>query len=243
MNESQLVSVKSRIDKLVQRDKNVKSRKSQARCLCLAPESSLRKDLWLQILTTTKLLPPTPISTDLRELPSSFNGYELADRKLVPTYKLSENGIINLRQSLYQISIDRPELTYFPELWPMTAVLLHYLPTNAAVASVNSLMKYQYFLAQTKFEWLQRCLSIRFLIAESKFKDLCRMYSPECVKTAFLLWIIAVWNLPFTHLVCVIDCFLVEGWKVFYRAGLVVSLLLLTPSTCRLDHLSCAQHE
>ncbi|TPP62190.1 hypothetical protein FGIG_10035 [Fasciola gigantica] len=45
---------------------------------------------------------------------------------------------------------------------------------------------------------------------------------PSEVRISLARWPVALWHLPFGYLVRLIDCFLLEGPKVFFRAGLLL---------------------
>ena len=179
---------------------------------------------------------------------SSMAGYELCNQLLLPTFMLNPNGQVCLRTILHKIAITRPELVYAPQLWPLLAMLLHYHSPSIARGILLTLIDKSDFLIQTKASWKEHCLALgelawsrsssmeNFLppkLSNSEKKSHSSNNSPLIAENRIHLarWIFAIWQLPMDYIVRLIDCFLIEGPKIFFRAGLLVSCGLFTPRT------------
>ncbi len=155
-------------------------------------------------------------------------GYELADRRLQTTFHLNARGRAIHLSLLHEISVSRPQIIYAPQTWPLLALLLHYLRPKEALASLCALLDAPEMIAQSKGEWRDRCLALEQL-GEAGFSKKSYKRFPkgdEEARNQLAAWPIFVWELPFECLVPLIDCYLVEGPKVFFRVGLVVSYRL-----------------
>lgn len=153
-------------------------------------------------------------------------GYELADRQLVPVYALTAEGQSMLRAVLHRVAIQRPDLVYAPQLWPLLALLLHYHSATVAHACLLALLNQPGMLAQTRSEWKGLCVALEQLGPPDRPALL--PFSPSRSGSVGELsdiahWAFSVWRLPLAYLVPMLDCFLMEGRKVLFRAGLQVS--------------------
>uniref|UniRef100_A0A336LWN7 CSON004065 protein n=1 Tax=Culicoides sonorensis TaxID=179676 RepID=A0A336LWN7_CULSO len=124
-----------------------------------------------------------------------------------------------------------PDITYSPSLYPITAILLHYMSEEECYHCLASLIaaKEKVFITQTKllFEvtW-KTVMQISKKHAKPAIMYLTRLCTGQKVERLFtdwMWWILS--SLPFTHLVRVMDCFLHEGIKVFYRVALAILIL------------------
>ncbi|VDM26308.1 unnamed protein product [Hydatigera taeniaeformis] len=175
-------------------------------------------------------------------------GQEWADRRLQPTYHLNARGQAIHLAVLHDLAVSRPHVVYAPHVWPLTALMLHYLRPRTALACIRALLDAapDERVAQSKSLWRSRCLALEALL-DSKSSALLHWsllnLSPveeegggrgkvggkkkESAKQkqsdALAAWPIAVWFVPFECLVPIVDCFLAEGVKVLFRMGFVVS--------------------
>ncbi|XP_063703122.1 GTPase-activating protein skywalker [Culicoides brevitarsis] len=124
-----------------------------------------------------------------------------------------------------------PDITYSPSLYPITAILLHYMSEEECYHCLASLVaaKEKVFITQTKllFEvtW-KTVMQISKKHAKPAIMYLSRLCTGqkfERLFTDWMWWILS--SLPFPHLVRVMDCFLHEGIKVFYRVALAILIL------------------
>uniref|UniRef100_A0A0X3PIB8 TBC1 domain family member 24 n=1 Tax=Schistocephalus solidus TaxID=70667 RepID=A0A0X3PIB8_SCHSO len=260
--------------------------------MCLIPVSHpIRKQLWPRLINLrfgTSLAVTQPDGTDASvgaptpcpsshhssDTPSSLTGYELADRRLQPTYWLNARGRATLLSLMHEVSLSRPELVYAPQAWAVLALLLHFHPAAEALACLLALLDQPDLLVQSKADWRAVCLAMEHLgaagFAGSRAIGILRHHQaafqspgspnrkgePETVTTPdnqkrtlttstattttttttddevlaldpnpryqLATWAVAVWLLPFECIVPLFDCFLVEGPKVLYRAGLLL---------------------
>uniref|UniRef100_A0A095AWC9 TBC1 domain family member 24 n=2 Tax=Schistosoma haematobium TaxID=6185 RepID=A0A095AWC9_SCHHA len=171
---------------------------------------------------------------------SLLAGYEFSNQMLLPTFFLNTLGQNCLRTILHNIFIDRPELVYAPQLWPLTALFLHYMPITVVRKCILTLLDQPGILIQTKSDWKEHCLSLEelaylcnllrrdsqkrtiLMTSKSNEKNVSATCKEDERRLQLARWCLLLWKLPFEHLVCLIDSFLLEGPKVFYRAGLVI---------------------
>ncbi|KAH8871331.1 TBC1 domain family member 24 [Schistosoma japonicum] len=170
----------------------------------------------------------------------SLAGYEFSDQMLLPTFLLNTHGQKCLRTILHNIFIERPQLVYAPQLWPLTALFLHYMPISNACKCILTLLDQPGVLIQTKSDWKEHCLSLEqlaylcnllrrdkakhliSLVFKSNESNVRTVYDANVGRLQLARWCLLIWLLPIEHLVCLVDSFILEGPKVFYRAGLVI---------------------
>ncbi|CAH8572477.1 unnamed protein product [Schistosoma margrebowiei] len=222
------------------------------RNLNLPPSHPIRKSLWSQLLSTKYSInlqisdssihnnDISPTSVTNIDGSSLLAGYEFSNQMLLPTFFLNTLGQNCLRTILHNIFIDRPELVYAPQLWPLTALFLHYMPITVVRKCILTLLDQPGILIQTKSDWKEHCLSLEelaylcnllrrdsrkrtvLLTSKSNEKNVSVTCKEDERRLQLARWCLLLWKLPFEHLVCLIDSFLLEGPKVFYRAGLVI---------------------
>ncbi|VDP93001.1 unnamed protein product [Echinostoma caproni] len=170
-------------------------------------------------------------TTDADSSTSELAGYELSDQLLLPVFFLSEAGQKRLRDILHQVARGHPELVYVPQLWPLLALFLHYHSAPIARACLLGLLRQSDLITQTKAAWIVHSLALErlglqgFASKEAKQMTKHKMeLNPNEVRISLGRWPVALWHLPLGYLVRLVDCFLLEGPKVFFRAGLLVSV-------------------
>ncbi|XP_072034372.1 LOW QUALITY PROTEIN: TBC1 domain family member 24-like [Amphiura filiformis] len=146
----------------------------------------------------------------------------------INTYKLSEDGKKQLTKLLCVMHHTRPDINYCPFLPSIASLLLHYMDTEQAFDALSALLgsqRYKYleqtFIGFEAFRISFTKLVIKFASPAHKW-IVQRGDDPEKVYEGWVWWVL---DLPFTHLVRVIDVFLVEGLKIFYRIGLAIVVL------------------
>ncbi|XP_036362769.1 GTPase-activating protein skywalker-like isoform X2 [Octopus sinensis] len=152
----------------------------------------------------------------------------LGDHKISTPYFLNNLGLEEVEKILGIISHTNPDISYCPVLQCLVSVLLHYMEPSDCFNTVYNLFrsKAQFYLPMNKsshnaIKLVMRDLSKKY--ARSAHSYIQRhSKSTETVFHDWLWWIFR--DLPFHFLVKVIDCYLLEGYKVFYR----VSIVLLT---------------
>ncbi|CAL8086016.1 unnamed protein product [Calicophoron daubneyi] len=171
---------------------------------------------------------------------SEMVGYEISDQSLLPVYLLNNKGRMCLREVMHQIVVRHPEIVYAPQLWPLVALLLHYHSADVSRECIQVLLQQSHMLVQTKTDWKEHCLALERigfsgLISRSsrrRWKSKPGSLSPSPTKLhpntqynaslCLAQWAYAVWQFPLEITVRIIDCYLVEGPKILYRAGLVL---------------------
>ncbi|XP_021701792.1 TBC1 domain family member 24 isoform X4 [Aedes aegypti] len=130
-----------------------------------------------------------------------------------------------------------PDITYSPTLYPITAILLHFMSEEECYHCMASLVapKDKVFITQTKLLYEVTWKTV-MQIAKKHAKSavlylsrLCPGQKSERIFMDWCWWILG--GLPFPHLVRVMDCFFHEGIKVFYRVALAILILFHKHST------------
>jgi len=182
-------------------------------------------DMVNQVFGTTELpekpimLPPFVDSTHCMPYHLTRKGRSVADR------------IVNV------LGYACPDITFSPILYPITAVLLHFMSEEECYHCLATLVasKEKVFITQTKLlhevTW-KTVMQIAKKHAKSPVAHLQRICPGQKLERIFMdwcWWILA--GLPFQHLVRVMDCYFHEGIKVFYRVALAILILFHKQST------------
>ncbi|XP_055613159.1 GTPase-activating protein skywalker-like isoform X4 [Uranotaenia lowii] len=124
-----------------------------------------------------------------------------------------------------------PDITYSPTLYPITAILLHFMSEEECYHCMASLVapKDKVFITQTKLlyevTW-KTVMQIAKKHAKSAVLYLTRLCPGQKSERIFMDWCWWIMGgLPFPHLVRVMDCFFHEGIKVLYRVSLAILIL------------------
>ena len=155
---------------------------------------------------------------------------------------------------LHDLAVSRPDIVYAPHVWPLAALFLHYLQPRTALLCLHALLDdaSDERVTQSKSLWRSRALALKaylddkslailpwrlFYFSSSEEEESKRRRrtarwgklggDKQIQSDALAMWPIAMWFVPFECLVPIVDCFLVEGVKVLFRVGLVVSPLQL----------------
>lgn len=146
---------------------------------------------------------------------------------------LTSSGVARAERVLAVIHYCHPTITYSPTLYPLTALLLHYMNEEEAYCCLSALLRSRKvnFVVQTRCEfeigWLTM-ISLSRKHTGSAVRHLSRSVAPgETMNSVLADWL--AWTfcfLPFRHIVRIVDCYLVEGSKILYRAALALLLLL-----------------
>ncbi|XP_043480110.1 GTPase-activating protein skywalker isoform X1 [Leptopilina heterotoma] len=176
-------------------------------------------DMVSQVLGTTELpemsimLPPFVDSTHCLSYNLTRKGRSVADR------------IVSV------LGYACPDITYSPSLYPITALLLHFMPEEQCYHCMASLVaaKEKMFITQTKllyevtWKTVEQITKKHVKSAAAHLTRNCSGSRAERIYMDWIWWILQL--LPFQHLVRVMDCFLHEGIKVFYRVAMAIILL------------------
>ncbi|XP_011634999.1 TBC1 domain family member 24 isoform X1 [Pogonomyrmex barbatus] len=130
-----------------------------------------------------------------------------------------------------------PDITYSPSLYPLTALLLHFVPEEECYHCMATLVaaKEKMFITQTKLLYEVTWKTVEQITkkhVKSAAVHLARHCSGSRAERIYMDWIWWILQLlPFQHLVRVMDCFLHEGIKVFYRVAMAIILLFYKHSS------------
>ncbi|XP_043194236.1 GTPase-activating protein skywalker-like isoform X2 [Amphibalanus amphitrite] len=148
-------------------------------------------------------------------------------------YALSERGVWSAERVMAVLYYNNPTITYAPSLYPTCCLLLHYMDEADTYNALSMMLrnKKQGYIVQTKrdFEISWKILiklcrkhaktSVHFLQQEARAGE-----NVDHVLADWLAWLFCF--LPFAHAVRLMDCYLMEGEKVLYRAAMALVLLV-----------------
>ncbi|CAD6185300.1 unnamed protein product [Caenorhabditis auriculariae] len=137
-----------------------------------------------------------------------------------PTF-IGEEGLLHLLTVVERL---RPDITAAPMLFPLAALMLHFMEDADGFACINYLLCTSGFMMKTVLQWQAAPYTIMALIKKHKAKSYNvlkrRVGSSEddvlarCVGN-WLHWIFH--GLPLAYVCRVVDCYLVEGHKFLGR--------------------------
>ncbi|XP_052057616.1 GTPase-activating protein skywalker-like isoform X2 [Mytilus californianus] len=199
------------------------------------PNHLCRETLWMQICKY--------LHKAKGDVYTELEGDLLGDRKIkdiqlpsfvdfdnLVSYHLSEDGVQQLHKILAILHHTNPDITYSPLLYPLLGLFLHYMtPSDAYNCIYGLLTSKETFIIQTKVAYeaskrVMRDLTKKF--AKSAYVHLVRNCNTKDIDTVFDSWLWWLFSgLPFHYLIRVVDCFLLEGVKVFYRTALSILIL------------------
>uniref|UniRef100_A0A8D9DY28 TBC1 domain family member 24 n=2 Tax=Cacopsylla melanoneura TaxID=428564 RepID=A0A8D9DY28_9HEMI len=168
-------------------------------------------------------------TTELPEKPIMLPPFVDAAHRL--PYHLTRKGRSVTDRVVCVLGFACPDITYSPAIYPIAAMLLHFMPEEECYNSLTSLVscKHRTFVTQTKllYEVTWRTvmhISKKHVKSASAHLTRHRQGSRvERIYTDWVWWILQ--GLPFNHLVRVLDCYLHEGIKVLYRVAMAILLL------------------
>lgn len=147
----------------------------------------------------------------------------------VPRYCLNKAGLNSVKKILLCLGKYFPNMNFCPILPELVSLILHFSEDEAeCFHSVSRLICYndpnKRYIDQTFLTYRASCMTfgdlanrccrgIRKLIASSH-QNLFEFYSD------WIMWIFL--DLPFTYAIRVMDCYLLEGYKVLYRVALTL---------------------
>ncbi|CAG2206084.1 TBC1D24 [Mytilus edulis] len=199
------------------------------------PNHPCRETLWMQICKY--------LHKAKGDVYTELEGDLLGDRKIkdvqlpsfvdfdnLMTYHLSVDGVQQLHKILAILHHTNPDITYSPLLYPLLGIFLHYMtPSDAYNCIYGLLTSKETFIIQTKVAYeaskrVMRDLTKKF--AKSAYVHLVRNCNTKDIDTVFDSWLWWLFSgLPFHYMIRVVDCFLLEGVKVFYRTALSILIL------------------
>ncbi|CAF4323513.1 unnamed protein product [Rotaria sp. Silwood2] len=143
------------------------------------------------------------------------------DANHIPHYNLNRRGQHAITRILSVFAYYHPDITWAPLLAPMTALFLHYMTEIDAYESLLILTSSDYkIMTETEIQYQSLSLAFRTLLRRH-----CRSVYEVVSKQPCLfdewLWIIFE-HLPFTYLVPIIDCLLIEDMKILIRISMTL---------------------
>ncbi|XP_046415000.1 GTPase-activating protein skywalker isoform X5 [Neodiprion pinetum] len=136
------------------------------------------------------------------------------------SYNLTRKGRSVADRVVSVLGFACPDITFSPSLYPITALLLHFMPEEECYHCMASLVaaKEKMFITQTKllyevtWKTVEQITKKHVKSAAVHLARHCSGSRAERIYMDWTWWILQL--LPFQHLVRVMDCFLHEGIKV-----------------------------
>lgn len=218
--------------------KDLKELKLHARSGQWAKNHSQRSAVYQQLLKALPCRTVTPDAAVYRDIvgnsnskrnPSAYPLPEFVDGMAVPHYCLKAESVGSVHAVISCIAGQFPDISYCPSLPAVTALLLHWSADEAqCFESVSRMLGCnepgRRLLDQTFLAYQSACMT---------FGDLVHKYCPAAHKLMMATatdvlevysdwqrWVLA--DLPFSFAACVMDVYLVEGYKVLYRVALAI---------------------
>ncbi|CAF1450498.1 unnamed protein product [Rotaria sordida] len=148
------------------------------------------------------------------------------DANHLPHYHLNRRGQHAITRILSVFAYYHPDITWAPLLAPMTALFLHYMTEIDAYESLLILTSSDYkIITQTEIQYQSLSLAFRTLLrrhCRSVYEFLNKQQQSQqlCLFDEWL-WLIFE-HLPFTYLVPIIDCLLIEDMKILIRISMTL---------------------
>uniref|UniRef100_A0A183G2N5 Rab-GAP TBC domain-containing protein n=1 Tax=Heligmosomoides polygyrus TaxID=6339 RepID=A0A183G2N5_HELPZ len=195
----------------------------------------VRRELWRVLChskdyDSSKALYRTELEETVRSGTKSHQPQFLSEEGVVVNnFDLNEQGAVRLLRLLTVIEHLRPEISSAPMLYPLCALMLHYLEDEDVFACVQHLLVSKGYLMTSPVQWAASSHTILSLVKKHKphaYAMLKRQIGTAddtvLVKALrdWLSWIFS--GLPLSHVVRIIDCYLVEGHKFVTRAGIAI---------------------
>ncbi|XP_060518473.1 GTPase-activating protein skywalker isoform X7 [Cylas formicarius] len=176
-------------------------------------------DMVVQVFGTSEL-PERPVSLPPFVEPSRCHAYHLTRAG-----RASADRVVSV------LGYACPDIVYSPAIYPLCALLLHYVTEEEAYHCMASLVssKDKTFITQTKLLYEVTWKTV-MQICRKHVKGAAVHLQRHCnntrVERIYMDWIWWIFQgLPFQHLVRILDCFFHEGVKVLYR--IVMAILIL----------------
>ncbi|KAG8009133.1 TBC1 domain family member 24 [Nibea albiflora] len=218
--------------------KDLKEFKQMARQGYWAKNHKLRAQVYQQLIKAIPCRTVTPDAEVYRDImgnaatkkPSSHIPLpDFVDGSPVPRYCLKTDAVASAHQIINCVAGQFPDISHCPSLPALTSLLLHFSNDEAQCFEHISRI-----LACN--EPGKRLLDQTFLAYESScmtFGDLANKYCPAAHKLIVataqdVLEVYSDWqrwvlgDLPFSHIVRILDVYLVEGYKVLYRVAIAL---------------------
>ncbi|CAF4406600.1 unnamed protein product [Rotaria sp. Silwood2] len=173
-------------------------------------------------LTTTSMI----IDNNLNSLSSKYNQWpNFVDTTNLCFYYLTEQtGHSLLYSILLTFASHHPDITFCPTLEPFAALLLHYHNEYEVLYLLHRLLIKNWLCGETRLQWeaysnVFRKLLKHYFKSSVDIIDL-RYKNTQGFYKGWFWWIFRY--LPFSYLVKIMDCFLLEGPKILFRISLTL---------------------
>ncbi|XP_065649652.1 GTPase-activating protein skywalker isoform X3 [Hydra vulgaris] len=205
-----------------------------------------RKQYWLLFSGGLEVLKNTPnlykkTCDDL--LGQSHFHYNL-EKLATNSHFLTSAGCYSLCKILYVITNLNPNIVYCPMLEPIATVMLHFMNEEDTFACLTGILS-KNVLDETKSENTATDCTMQDLLKlmDKKIFNRLESFLSPCIKGTKLVMFPSLKKmlfdrLSFANLVRVVDCFLIEGPKIFYRMGLYL-LTLFHSYSLTFNQLMC----
>lgn len=218
--------------------KDLKEFKQLARQGYWARNHKLRAQVYQQLIKAIPCRTVTPDAEVYRDLmgnaaPKKHSSHiplpDFVDGNPVPQYCLKAESLTSAHQIINCVAGQFPDISYCPSLPAVTALLLHFSKDEAqCFENISRILACN--------EPGKRLLDQTFLSYESgsmTFGDLANKYCTSAHKLIVataqdVLEVYSDWqrwvlgDLPFSHMVRILDVFLVEGYKILFRVAIAL---------------------
>ncbi|XP_061189632.1 uncharacterized protein LOC133197554 [Saccostrea echinata] len=205
---------------------------------------TIRGQLWVRVCETLHKAKGNLYEDYEKDLFHQRNTDDIAlppfvDFNNLTSYHLSEQGTKTVAKILAIIQNTNPEILYCPTLYAKLSIFLHYMGPSDAFNCIYALLRSKdACIMQTKVAVEASKLVLRDLTkkyAKSAYVYLVRHSSDiTSVFDSWMWWLFS--DLPFPHIVRILDCYLVEGVKVLYRIVLAILILFTKYSVSAKQH-------
>ncbi len=146
------------------------------------------------------------------------------DANHLPHYHLNRRGQHAVTRILSVFAYYHPDITWAPLLGPITALFLHYMTEIDAYECLLILTSNDYkIITQTEIQYQSLTLAFRTLLrrhCRSTYEIIFKQSQQTSIFDEWL-WIIFE-HLPFTYLISIIDCLLIEDMKILIRISMTL---------------------
>nr|CDJ97052.1 RabGAP TBC and TLDc domain containing protein [Haemonchus contortus] len=195
----------------------------------------VRRDLWRVLchskdFDSSKALYRTELEEAVRNGTKSHQPQFLSEEGVVVNnFDLNEQGAVRLLRLLTVIEHLRPEISSAPMLYPLCALMLHYLEDEDVFACVQHLLVSKGYLMTSPVQWAASSHTILALVKKHKphayamLKRQTGTLDDSILVKVLRDWLSWIFNgLPLNYVVRIIDCYLVEGHKFVIRAAIAI---------------------
>ncbi|XP_049822594.1 GTPase-activating protein skywalker-like isoform X2 [Aethina tumida] len=202
----------------------------------------IRQHLWILLCTQHQNGKGTMMEGFYREMVTQvFGSQDLPDKPMslppfvepshCQSYYMTHKGRNVTDRVVSVLGYACPDIVYSPTIYPICALLLHYMSEEDCYHCMASLVasKEKTFITQTKllnevtWKTVMQISKKHVKGATGFIQRHCTSSRAETIYKDWIWWIFQ--GLPFHHLIRVMDCFFHEGIKVFYRIAMAILIL------------------